>query len=179
MSNYETDLSGYWPLIYVDKKKKLRVSEIYMINVEKIRIINKNTKLILKFITNAKGYYHLPIHGEHQSLHRLMWIHCRGLIPKNLEIDHIDDNKQNNSIHNLQLLTHNENNLKRLKRLKLKKVKTINIITNEEIIYESIKICSEKLKIDNRRISDSCNNRKGHKIVNSKKDNQRYKFQYI
>lgn len=42
-------------------------------------------------------------------VHRLVWLAFRGEVPPGLEIDHIDQNKHNNRLDNLQLVTHNEN----------------------------------------------------------------------
>lgn len=43
------------------------------------------------------------------SMHRLIWTVVNGEIPKGMEINHIDENKENNSILNLSLVTHKEN----------------------------------------------------------------------
>ena len=42
-------------------------------------------------------------------LHNVVWITHNGSVPKGLEIDHIDGNKSNNSVHNLRLVTHAQN----------------------------------------------------------------------
>lgn len=47
---------------------------------------------------------------KYKRVHRLIWETFNGEIkPKHLTIDHIDCNKQNNSINNLRLLTRSEN----------------------------------------------------------------------
>lgn len=43
------------------------------------------------------------------SMHRLIWIAVNGKIPNNMEINHIDEDKTNNSISNLSLTTHIDN----------------------------------------------------------------------
>lgn len=43
-------------------------------------------------------------------LHRIMWETFMGEIPPGMCIDHIDCNKQNNALINLQLVTYSENN---------------------------------------------------------------------
>lgn len=49
--------------------------------------------------------------GKHQHwrLNRLIWTVVNGEIPKRMEINHLDENKENNSIHNLSLVTPKEN----------------------------------------------------------------------
>ena len=42
-------------------------------------------------------------------IHRLVWIYHNGAIPLNMEIDHINRNKHDNSIENLRLVTRTEN----------------------------------------------------------------------
>ena len=58
------------------------------------------------------GYWHISIDGEPWQLHRLvatMWIPCSD---NSLVVDHIDNDKNNNSVSNLQWLTARENSLK-------------------------------------------------------------------
>ncbi len=43
------------------------------------------------------------------SVHRTIWIAANGAIPDGLEVDHIDEDKSNNTLGNLQLKTHQEN----------------------------------------------------------------------
>lgn len=43
------------------------------------------------------------------SMHRLIWTVVNGEISNNMEVNHIDENKTNNSITNLSLMTHKEN----------------------------------------------------------------------
>ena len=72
---------------------------------------------------NRSGYQaiHVEIrHGETEykgkiSLHRAMWILCRG-IPTSLsaEVDHIDRNKENNRLDNLRLIFRDENRIRKL-----------------------------------------------------------------
>lgn len=64
------------------------------------------------FLNNC-GYpiVNISIFGKTKcySAHKLMWLAHNGPVPKGLEIDHIDGDKENFSISNLQLLTHKEN----------------------------------------------------------------------
>lgn len=53
----------------------------------------------------------LPEYGVMRStgVHRVIWMLHHGPIPSGLDVDHIDNNKTNNHISNLQLLTHGDN----------------------------------------------------------------------
>ena len=53
-------------------------------------------------------------HGE-ISLHRAMWILCRGIPTSlNAEVDHIDHNRQNNRLENLRLVYKDENRSRKI-----------------------------------------------------------------
>ena len=62
---------------------------------------------------NKDGYWHVTWQsGKRWKMHRLVWEWHNGPIPEGLEIDHINNNREDNRIENLQLLTKAENNLK-------------------------------------------------------------------
>lgn len=59
-----------------------------------------------------RGYYLVCIHGPVQittCIHRIVYETFVGPIPPDKEINHIDANKANNSIYNLEVITHQEN----------------------------------------------------------------------
>lgn len=62
---------------------------------------------------NHKGYPMVAIclrkRVLHYPLHQLIWVFHNGEIPDNLEINHKDGNKLNNSIGNLELMTRQQN----------------------------------------------------------------------
>lgn len=87
------------------------------------RIYSNSIGKFLKPFMRRNGYPALTVdyrqgggdyHGE-ISLHRAMWILCRG-IPTSLdaEIDHIDHNRQNNRLENLRLVYKDENRKRKL-----------------------------------------------------------------
>lgn len=49
---------------------------------------------------------------KYRRLHRLIWETFKYKIPKDLTIDHIDCNKENNNINNLRVITRGENTAK-------------------------------------------------------------------
>jgi hypothetical protein len=64
----------------------------------------------LKFtISKTTGYYRSTTHRKtHISLHRYVWEKHNGEIPKGYDIHHIDWDKTNNRIENLELICHKE-----------------------------------------------------------------------
>ena len=71
----------------------------------------------LKRITskNSAGYYNVKINGKNKQYHRVIWEHFNGPIPTNMDIDHINNMRDDNRIENLQLLSHKDNSRSRLK----------------------------------------------------------------
>jgi hypothetical protein len=62
---------------------------------------------------NKDGYWQVTWQsGKRWKVHRLVWEWHNGPIPPGLEVDHINDDREDNRIENLQLLTKLENNLK-------------------------------------------------------------------
>lgn len=60
---------------------------------------------------NKAGYWYVSVGDTGRYLvHRLIWILHNGVIPEDMVIDHIDQNKSNNNITNLRLVTTKINN---------------------------------------------------------------------
>lgn len=66
----------------------------------------------IKIYKNNVGYNAVKIAGKHSYIHRLVYAAFVGVIPSDKEINHIDHNKDNNSLDNLELLSHSENQIK-------------------------------------------------------------------
>ena len=99
----------------------------------------------------------------------------KGLIPRCFEVDHINENKYDNRIKNLQLLTHKQN----VGKSKNKPIISKNIETGEERKFTFIKEPSIKLNIHCSFISNICCKRKSYKSATSKKNGKKYSFRYL
>ena len=146
---------------------------------KKGQIFSKKHRIILK--PNVKkgngGYLHFFAHNDNgrtfYSVSRFVYECFKGTIPDDKEVDHIDNNKENNSIKNLQLLTHKEN----IRKAHCKKVKSFNIEIREEKKFGSIKEAAKYNCISPSSVCLNC--KKITKVVKSKRDGMIYLFNYI
>lgn len=144
-------------------------------------IVNVKTRKILKMIKHSNGYCILAYaikkleYPKTYLQHRFLFEAVRGVIPEGFETDHINEDKTHNRIKNLQLLNHQQN----VEKSKSKAIISINIKTGEEKIYISIKSASIALNIGVSDISLICNQRKYHKTATSKKNGNRYTFEFL
>lgn len=80
------------------------------------RVRNKATGHVLKWINNGKGYFTVKLYNHNTPRGRLCLVHRLVLsthdvfIPEgNLDVNHIDGDKSNNHIRNLEWVTKSEN----------------------------------------------------------------------
>lgn len=97
----------------------------YMVsNKGKVKTLNRHPPRLVNLHTTKKGYSRYTFHINKKPvsiyIHCLVWDLFNEGSRDNLQVDHIDENKQNNSIDNLQLLTHRDNNIKMRKANKHK-----------------------------------------------------------
>lgn len=80
-----------------------------------IKSLKQNKETVLKPSIDKKGYYKVSLYKEGESrkvyIHRLVIRAFKGEIPKgkNLVVDHIDNDKTNNELDNLQVISNREN----------------------------------------------------------------------
>ena len=144
-------------------------------------ILNVKTGRILKKNLTDHGYYQFKISDKNlikpknYLIHRFEWECVRGVIPEGFVIDHIDSVRTNNKIKNLQLLTLAEN----VRKGNSKPIVSFKIKNNKQKNYESITSASVELDISFSIISNICRKVKYCKTVISKKDRDRYTFEYL
>jgi len=62
-------------------------------------------------VSAISGYHQISLYGKIHRSHRIAWVYIYGSIPESKEIDHIDGNRNNNSIDNLRIVTSRQNSL--------------------------------------------------------------------
>ena len=143
----------------------------------KILSLKHKEKRILKFRNNGNNYLTFCFCKNNKKrnfyIHRFVFETFKGAIPKGMEIDHYDANRKNNSIYNLQLLTPKENQ----RKSHCKKVISLNIETQEEKIFDSLKEAGEYFNILPSLVFKNC--QKIIKTSKSKKDGMKYQFFYL
>ena len=143
----------------------------------KILSLKWNKKRILKFRNNGNNYLSFNFSENNKKrnyyIHRYVFETFKGEIPKGMHIDHYDFDRKNNSINNLQLLSPKENHNKSI----CKKVFSLNIETQEEKNFDSIKEAGEFYQIDISSVCANC--QKKIKFCKSKKDGKKYQFFYF
>jgi hypothetical protein len=151
--------------------------------------------LIIKGREHKTGYYMFGAYEkEHKQkmffVHRFVWECVNGEIQdKNLVIDHINNDKKDNRIDNLQLITQQENCKKSAKTRDYtfvgknwsnkKNICATNKETGEKIYFKSLYQCSKELGINAGVISMCCQGLNGVKSGKSKTTNAVYKFEYV
>ena len=85
-------------------------------NLGRIRSLDRIDRLgrfksgkVLKPSFNHNGYNIITLCGKTFRLNRLIYSVFKGDIPEGYEVNHIDENKENNSVSNLNLMTPKEN----------------------------------------------------------------------
>ncbi len=80
----------------------------YAISKEGV-VINKKTLKPLSTIIDRKGYIRVPLGKKSLTLHKLLVKQFFNIDDKDLTINHIDGNKLNNSLDNLQIISNRKN----------------------------------------------------------------------
>lgn len=92
------------------------------------RIKDIHTKKIIQPKINGNGYYFISINNENYKVHRLVAQTFLGNID-NMTIDHLDGNRRNNKLSNLEIVSFAEN---------IKRAKNNFVRLDEDIILQSV-----------------------------------------
>ena len=143
-------------------------------------IISLRTKKIMS-LAKCGGYLYFVIYDKklekrkNYYQHRFVYEVFKGPIPKNLEIDHINNCKIDNRISNLQLLNHKQN----VGKSRNKSIISTTIENGEKKVFISITKAANELGIYAGNISNICRKRKYCKTATSNKDGKKYTFKYL
>jgi len=123
---------------------------------KKVSSADKNTERMTK---EKDKYPSIKVNGKSYVLHRLIWTTFVGPIPDDLIVNHIDHNKQNAALTNLELVTPPDNMKKahdagRFDGTKRQRKRVV--IDDEE--YESIHEAAEKIGVSSTTVRDHIKN---------------------
>lgn len=116
-------------------------------------------KGLLKHSIDIDGYHRVDIHGKHMKIHKLVYLVWIGPIHNGLQINHIDDDKDNNHYSNLYLGTQKENIQDCIKngsrKGHLKQIQIFDKVTEKLLHFDSVKafIIYSGHKVSNGSIS--------------------------
>ena len=130
---------------------------------EIISLKRKNEKSLKQIISN-NGYYRVSLSWnskyKYYYVHRLIWEAFNGPIPKGLQINHKDENKLNNCLNNLEVVTPQYNTMYGTARQRrVEKIsKPVRQLHNNEAIkdYPSAAEASRQTGIVYTNICRSC-----------------------
>lgn len=180
----ETELDGYEPL-----KVGGVISECYRINPVKGTIINKHNHMI--GVMDKRSEYMVVSLAEFKktcNYHRLVYEHVNGPIPDKMEIDHDDENRFNNMISNLVLMTASDNRKKacvkrdfsftKTNHTRVRPIIAINQETNEESEYKSMYATCKATGVNAGIVKMVCDGSNRCKSGNSKHDGVNWTFRF-
>ena len=170
------------------------VYDLYASN-EAGQVINIVRKCPMIGTKNHRGYYTCLVRKHGQSgqkayqVHRFVWECHNGLITDGKVIDHINDNKTDNRLCNLQMITQKENCKKSAKtrdysfvsknHQKRKCIRATNQTNNKATYFFSMYAVQKTLRINVGIVKMACEGLNNCKSGISKLDGDRYTFEYI
>lgn len=152
--------------------KEIGINNYFVSNYGRIK--NKKEE-IRKLKPNVHGYIKISINKKSYSVHRIVALAFIPNIENKEFVNHIDGNKTNNKLTNLEWATCLENNIHKINNNlsnTTKKVIQYDINTNKLNEFISIIDASRKLNLSTTTITNSCNN----KIKHTRKDKFIFKF---
>ena len=124
--------------------------------------LKHNKRKLLKGRLGTNSYYSVALNYQGKAkqylTHRLVYEEYKGGIKKGMVVDHIDGDRLNNNINNLQLISQSENILKGRKKKRLES-SVIDTIRELKPSMEKRKELCEKHGVSMQTICNIVNNR--------------------
>lgn len=117
------------------------------------KYVSKGHKVYRKIsiCDNGLGYKLVTISMNkkqtNEYIHRLVYKTFVGNIPENMEVDHVDSDKSNNSAGNLELLTHTDNIVK-MQKLHGKYTQKLCVICGKKVYAKNSEYCTKCMPKD-------------------------------
>jgi len=152
-----------------------------LVNYEASRcgiVRHRRLKKPLGFVNNS-GYMCVTVGGKNYLCHRMIFECYRGLIEDGRVIDHIDANRLNNCLENLQAISQSENSKRGRTGKGLKhprSVQSFDTVTHEKRVFKSMYAAGKHFDIclpSVRYVAEGIT-----KSAISKKNGNRIKFSY-
>ena len=180
----QNDKEFYSHPIY-EKYAANKYGEVMNVRLKKPMLGNLNNSGYLNF-----GIFISKNKSKNYLVHRFVYECFYGIIESDKHINHINFIRTDNRLENLEVVTRSENNKKSAinrnynflkdNHKNKKIVKSINILTNEENIFNSLYSVNKLLGINAGHVKMICeDNYKYCKSATSKKDGQKYRFEYL
>jgi hypothetical protein len=126
------------------------------------RVANSRGKLLAIQFNEYNGYYQVALwrynKGHARTIHRLVATAFIDIIPGSNDVNHMDGDKSNNFVGNLEWTTRSENQLHAFRTGLNKTVRVRCVETNE--IFNSVTECANRLNIGRTTVSNYIH---GHK----------------
>ncbi len=146
--------------IYMEIWKKIKGFENYEVsNLGRVKSYSRKKERILKFRITKTGYYRVMLQSncfkKELLIHRLVAIAFLEADKNKPDVNHIDSNKSNNKLENLEWVTKSENIKHSYLIGRKTKSKKIIRLSNPIVIYESIKRASIENNVSESSISQN------------------------
>jgi hypothetical protein len=166
------DIPGYEGLYQVSDCGKVKSLSRTVLRKNGLQYYIKEKILKSRISSKGNGYHYVNLHKEESQksffVHRLV-MYAFSYVDKNMTVNHIDENKMNNHISNLEYLTMGDNTRIYHKNNPTKKI----LDTHTGVIYNSL-ISASRFMYNSGETSSKWSY--FHKIKNNKQD--RFKIIY-